>query len=237
MELFSKTELIVMASVLGSVLLIIIILTILDFIDEKKERKLLNSVSKKDMKLEEKEVVTPCKSSEVVEEIEVLDFDEPVIEMKKENTDNEAAFNDFDSCIIDDGIVSYEDIAPSKDDKILVVEKSEEEKKKNALMMLASIKEELSKEEELYENTITNFELEQEENAIISYDELVKVSDKLYSQNEIVQYDDGDEPITIDEVIKRFSNNEMNFENTADYDKLNEKIDSDVKLIESFKQN
>lgn len=236
MELFSKTELIVMASVLGSVLLIIIILTILDFIDEKKERKLLNSVSKKDMKLEEKEVVTPGKSSEVVEEIEVLDFDEPVIEMKKENTDNEAAFNDFDSCIIDDGIVSYEDIAPSKDDKILVVEKSEEEKKKEALMMLASIKEELSKEES-YENTITNFELEQEENAIISYDELVKVSDKLYSQNEIVQYDDGDEPITIDEVIKRFSNNEMNFENTADYDKLNAKIDSDVKLIESFKQN
>ena len=103
-------------------------------------------------------------------------------------------------------------------------------------MMLASIKEELSKEES-YENTITNFELEQEENAIISYDELVKVSDKLYSQNEIVQYDDGDEPITIDEVIKRFSNNEMNFENTADYDKLNAKIDSDVKLIESFKQN
>ena len=231
MELFSKTELIVMASVLGSVLLIIIILTILDFIDEKKERKLLNSVSKKDMKLEEKEVVTPCKSSEVVEEIEVLDFDEPVIEMKKENTDNVASFNDFDSCIIDDGIVSYEDIAPSKDDKILVVEKSEEEKKKDALMMLASIK------EESYENTITNFELEQEENAIISYDELVKVSDKLYSQNEIVQYDDGDEPITIDEVIKRFSNNEMNFENTADYDKLNAKIDSDVKLIESFKQN
>ena len=56
-------------------------------------------------------------------------------------------------------------------------------------------------------------------------------------KKEVLQYDDGDEPITIDEVIKRFSNNEMNFENTADYDKLNAKIDSDVKLIESFKQN
>ena len=34
-----------------------------------------------------------------------------------------------------------------------------------------------------------------------------------------------------------FHDDEMNFENTADYDKLNAKIDSDVKLIESFKQN
>ena len=51
---------------------------------------------------------------------------------------------------------------------------------------------------------ITNFEAEQERTAIISLDELLKRSDELYNGNEVVQYDDGNEPISIDEVIKMF---------------------------------
>ena len=51
---------------------------------------------------------------------------------------------------------------------------------------------------------ITNFEAEQERTAIISLDELLKRSDELYNGNEAVQYDDGNEPISIDEVIKMF---------------------------------
>ena len=58
-----------------------------------------------------------------------------------------------------------------------------------------------------FEDTITNFEIEQEENAIISLDELSKISNNLYDNNEFVQYDDGNEPITIDEVIDKYNNN------------------------------
>ena len=40
----------------------------------------------------------------------------------------------------------------------------------------------------------------------------------------------------LDEVIKRFSSNDMVFENTADYDKLNRAVEgTDKNLIESYK--
>ena len=60
---------------------------------------------------------------------------------------------------------------------------------------------------------ITNFEAEQERTAIISLDELMKRSNELYTENEIDQYDDGDEPISIDEVIKMFNHEEDKVEN------------------------
>lgn len=54
---------------------------------------------------------------------------------------------------------------------------------------------------------IDRFEAEQEENAIISYHELLKVCDALYDKNEKVQYmDEGNEPINLDELRQRFSN-------------------------------
>ena len=51
------------------------------------------------------------------------------------------------------------------------------------------------------------FEIEQEECAIISLDELSKISNNLYDSNEFMQYDDGNEPITIDEVINNYYSN------------------------------
>ena len=78
--------------------------------------------------------------------------------------------------------------------------------KEEARAELEKVEERLGKEKEIsLQDTITNFEMEQEENAIISLDELMKVSDKLYESNEPVQYDDGDEPITIAEVIKKYN--------------------------------
>ena len=56
---------------------------------------------------------------------------------------------------------------------------------------------------------LTNFEIEQEENAIISYNELVKISDDLYEQNEITQYaDEGNEPITLAQLRLKFEDQE-----------------------------
>ena len=235
MDLFSKMELITMASVLGGIILIILFLTILDIIDEKRSKKKEKLLNETETKQEEKKVeeVAVVKKEEVlpkveVEEIEILDFDEPVIEMKKE-CNNEVIIDELDEVTYD--VITFEEqqVNDEENSNILVITNEQERAKEE----LARLEEELQKEEE-FSNTITNFEIEQEENAIISYDELIKISDKLYDQNENIQYDDGDEPITIDEVIKRFSNNEMVFENTANYEKLNKEIEKDTNLVSVY---
>lgn len=232
MDLFSKTELIAMIAIVGVVLLIIIILTILDFIDERKSKKVINDelqeetnnqikVSIDENVIKTEEVIEPNNFVEV-EEIEILDFDEPVIEMKEELVNNavdEIVFDEIEEISFESFV---EETKNNVNENNIIEITNEKERAKEELRKLEV---ELEKEED-FSNTITNFELEQEENAIISYDELIKVSDKLYNQNEVIQYDDGNEPITIDEVIKRFSNSEMVFENTANLDKLNREIDN-----------
>ena len=71
---------------------------------------------------------------------------------------------------------------------------------------LHKITEELREQEEkvseVVENArLTDFEVEQEENAIISLEELVKKSKEMYEANELTQYnDEGNEPISISEL-------------------------------------
>ena len=247
MDLFSMNEIMMMAAIFGGIILIIIILTILDFVDSKKEKKkelqevaatieMNNSEEiKKDMVEntvnETVNVTMPKPSLEITEEIEILDFDEPVIEMKEEISNNEVIVNPLQE--ESEEIVRYGETFPKVEEKSNIVVITDE--KQRAKEELARLEEELQKDDD-FENTITNFEMEQEENAIISYDELLKVSDSLYEQNEVVQYDDGNEPITIDEVIKRFSSSEMVFENTANLDKLNHELGkNDQNLVEVYR--
>ena len=71
---------------------------------------------------------------------------------------------------------------------------------------LHKITEELKIQEEKVENVVensalTDYELEQEETAIISLEELVKKSKEMYEANELTQYEDeGNEPISIGEL-------------------------------------
>lgn len=239
-----------MALVVGVLLIIIGYLTILDIKDYLKNRK-------KDVVLEnfeEKEdnivILQPPVDSmtAVLEEIEVLDFDEPVL-IKKEEKE----------------ISLFEE-----EEEISFVQLTKEEKKEEAKRELERISIELEtiENKDPFEDTITNFEIEQEENAIISLDELSKISNNLYDSNEFVQYDDGNEPITIDEVINKFNNNlqnevdntnnvlvnnvmddvimpktrmdrhsyEMSFENTANYDKLDMEMRKTNDFLNSLKE-
>lgn len=67
------------------------------------------------------------------------------------------------------------------------------------------LREQEEKIEEVVENSsLTNYEVEQEENAIISLEELLKKSKEMYEANEVTQYkDEGDEPISITELEER----------------------------------
>lgn len=66
---------------------------------------------------------------------------------------------------------------------------------------------ELEKAEQEQKNIdLTAYEEEQEENAIISLDELVAKSKEMYQANEITQYaDEGNEPISLEDLEKRMN--------------------------------
>ena len=85
--------------------------------------------------------------------------------------------------------------------KIETVETNLDNKEK-ALVELAKIEDTLEHQVSL-EDTLTNLETIEEENAIISYQELLENTNELTT----VMEDDGDEPITLDEVFKLFNGN------------------------------
>ena len=68
----------------------------------------------------------------------------------------------------------------------------------------------------------TYFEKEQEENSIISYDELIKKDIDVDSANDLLLKDEGNEPITIDELYK--SNNNIDDIEEQSFDYQNEEI-------------
>ncbi len=76
-----------------------------------------------------------------------------------------------------------------------------------AKLELEKIAEELKKENSIEDTqnvSLTNYEEQQEENAIISLDELVRKSKKMYEENELTQYaDEGNEPITLQELAEK----------------------------------
>lgn len=76
-----------------------------------------------------------------------------------------------------------------------------------AKLELEKLTEELKKQEELEqpENiALTSYEESQEENAIISLEELVKKSKEMYAANELSQYaDEGNEPISLQDLEKQ----------------------------------
>ena len=72
---------------------------------------------------------------------------------------------------------------------------------------LMRLTEELEKaEQEQKAIDLTLYEEEQEENAIISLEELVKRSKEMYASNELTQYaDEGNEPISLEDLEKRMN--------------------------------
>ena len=95
---------------------------------------------------------------------------------------------------------------------------------------LRKVTEDLMKKEEeakaLENIELTKFEEEQEENAIISLDELMKKSGELYEKNEATQYvDEGNEPISLQDL-------ELRMDNIKEEIKMIDEEDSNIKINE-----
>lgn len=182
LNLFTEKELIIMLSVVCFLLLIVIILTISELLNRKKEIILE----------EEQEEFSPIQKEEMIEM--TTQVQEEVLE------NNNIEIQEVNEVVADEEIESL-DLEPPMIKKIETVETNLDNKEK-ALVELAKIEDTLEHQISL-EDTLTNLETIEEENAIISYQELLENTNELTT----VMEDDGDEPITLDEVFKLFNGN------------------------------
>lgn len=182
LNLFTEKELIIMLSVVCFLLLIVIILTISELLNRKKEIILE----------EEQEELSPIQKEEMTEM--TTQVQEEVLE------NNNIEIQEVNEVVTDEEIESL-DLEPPMIKKIETVETNLDNKEK-ALVELAKIEDTLEHQISL-EDTLTNLETIEEENAIISYQELLENTNELTT----VMEDDGDEPITLDEVFKLFNGN------------------------------
>jgi len=136
----------------------------------------------------------------------------PVLEIKEENktlpkdsvTDiYEKVKDEIETLDLDDNkkeeSLQYTDAVPNQ-------EEAKEELRKATIELLKA-QEKQEQQEESKNIELTEFEEEQEKNAIISVEELMKKSDVLYEQNEVTQYaDEGNEPISLQDLEMRMNN-------------------------------
>lgn len=80
------------------------------------------------------------------------------------------------------------------------------------------------------DDELTLFEKEQEENAIISLDELMNKANDIYTSNEAVQYEDeGNEPITLDDLRARWEEEQTRINKVENEEPQKEEVVVEVK--------
>lgn len=205
MNLFTTTELIMMGSILLGILLVIVVLTLLELRRAKKHvmdtfDELVNDTSSESISNiieceEEKVIIEPIK---VIEELEVPLIME-IEEVKKEELIEEIEVLDLDEVTA----FSATPVLESKPSiNVIKVNDINLDIKEKAQLELQKMENKL--ETELcFEDTLTNLEVLDEENAIISYQELLSATSELKLNN--ILADDGDEPISINEVLMMFN--------------------------------
>ncbi len=221
LDLFTKKELMIIGIVVGSLVLIVLILIFVDIISKKKkENSLLEEMfnefdQESTMKVEitedkkvdvslEKEVekqIEYVKNDNEVENIEEIKLEDNKNEEKEVISQNIETINNEVIKEKEEKIEYIEPLIMDIDDDIQYVENT----KDNAQQELLKIEEELKNPKSL-EDTLTNLEIMEEENAIISYQELLENTSEL----NIVEGDSGDEPISLKEILNMYEESDLN---------------------------
>lgn len=200
-NLFTTKEILIMGVVVCSLILIVLILTIWDIFSKKRKESLeLDEVFKEYDREEIKSDIVPIKKVDVEpliqeEHIEKQDIiKEEVKEVNVVEVKNE----------VEDKLVNQyvEPLIMDIDDDIQVsnIETNETlEKQQLAKVELQKIEEELEHPKSL-EDTLYDIETLEEENAIISYQDLLERTGEMA----IVETDSGDEPISLTEVMSMY---------------------------------
>ena len=123
--------------------------------------------------------------------------------------------------------LQYTTIEPDQKTAQLELKKLTEELKRQQ-------EEEIQEQEEVSNNiSLTNYEEEQEENAIISLEELVKKSKDMYEANELTQYaDEGNEPITLQELEQKVGKESAKIEDTFIIENVVPKEELETPVVE-----
>ena len=213
-KFISDNESVVMIALFIMIIILAIAVFITDYISKKKSKKIREG-------LIEEYTSNESDASNSNEESNYINSSDS-------NLPNSNSTNNID-------IVQQNEVyIPSKSDsndqiEIKYVDEDSELEKTRAQIELKNLKEELIKADRLEkekqrelektkeleiidesiiskQNPVDEFEKKQEEDAIISIDQFNKVSDKIYEQNESIQYkDEGNEPISIAELEKLYN--------------------------------
>lgn len=185
MEFGSKNLIILLV-----LLVLVVIATIIVFVvDKNKDKREIKEAireidNKVNVDVQEKVASTPIVEEKVAQTEQLVEDNplvEPVIETKEE--------------VIEDDI-------PVSQETIYEEEKQEEEKKEEAKQELERLEKTLQEEKEERVGP-TDFEIEQERTAIINYEELKKAAGTIESRDEKLLQDEGNEPISIDDLYRR----------------------------------
>ena len=171
-NLFTFKELLIMGIVLGILFILVIFFTILSIVEKKKQEDEEFEALEEDNLDKEDNI----QSVEIKTEIK----EEPVLVPKKEEKK------------VEEPLIMEIEEETVETPNVLEMEKAKEE--------LLKVEEELENPKSL-EDTITSLEAMEEENAIISYQELLETTKEM----NIVATDTGDEFISINELFKKYN--------------------------------
>ena len=185
------------------------------------EEVILNDNKKEDLtaeSLDESEIVEVIEETTPVEPVTIEPIEVPVIETEQAKVEPEEHKEEIENTIsVEENptvitITAEEEVLEVQPEVIEPVKETEEltytsiePTKQEAQAELRRLTEELeaassSQEENI---TLTSFEEEQERDAIISLEELIKRSKEMYESNEISQYDDENIPISLSDLERQ----------------------------------
>ncbi len=181
-------------------------------------------------------------NSQEVESIEDLEpiIIEPVVSLENSVDTNKIETNKVEESELVSNEGETEFISQEKEEKQEEVLQytSVEPSPEDARRELDRLKEELTlqqaQEDEMENIALNNYEEEQEANAIISLEELVKKSKDMYEANELTQYaDEGNEPISLQDLERKLDKKASELEDTF----VLENVVPESELLEAEEEN
>ena len=185
------------------------------------EEVILNDNKKEDLtaeSLDEPEIVEVIEETTPVEPVTIEPIEVPVIETEQAKVEAEEHKEEIENTIsVEENptvttITAEEEVLEVQPEVIEPVKETEEltytsiePTKQEAQAELRRLTEELEAASSCQEEniTLTSFEEEQERDAIISLEELIKRSKEMYESNEISQYDDENIPISLSDLERQ----------------------------------
>ncbi len=218
-SLFTEKEIIVMGFIIGGLLFLVIIFTILTILDKRKkendEIERFQEVMDDKNNLLKENIDNKIEEKAYEQKSTLMSENEKKLVVTLRDVEGNSIKEDIKEVKVREVeplIMEFEDdIVPIKKEKTFLVETINVEKKDelNAQEELKKVEEELMHPKSL-EDTITSLEAMEEENAIISYQELLENTKEL----NIVEADNGDEPISLHEVINQYNSEKVEQEMT-----------------------